>query len=74
MTSIYKVMTFDMDGDNNRDLSPRQVNTKYGSLRGTIVTLAPTQSSNKHSVPQTLPSIEAYLGLLTDFIYLFNKI
>jgi hypothetical protein len=57
-------MTFDIDGDNIRNLSPRQVNTKYGSLRGTIVTLAPNQPiSNTHSYSPTLPSIEAYLGL-----------
>jgi hypothetical protein len=61
--SIYQVITFDIDSDNNRNLSPRQVNTKYGSLRGTIVKLAPNQPiSNTHSY-STLPSIEAYLGL-----------
>ncbi len=62
--SIYQVMTFDIDGDNNRNLSPRQVNTKYGSLRGTIVTLAPNQPiSDTHSYSPILQSIEAYLGL-----------
>ena len=50
--------------DPSENLSVRQINTKYGSLRGIYVTFSPThQTLSSHNPPISLPTIEAYLGV-----------
>lgn len=50
--------------ENDEQLSNRLVNTKYGVLRGTIVTFAsPSVPPVSQSSLFSLPSIEAYLGV-----------
>jgi len=50
--------------EETENLSARQVNTKYGTLRGTYVTFTPSQQSLSSQINSiTLPTIEAYLGV-----------
>ena len=50
-----------ISSDQNENLSVRQVNTKYGSIRGKYVTFTPLKQSEFPSI--SLPTIEAYLGV-----------
>jgi hypothetical protein len=50
--------------EESESLSQRQINTKYGTLRGTYVTFSPSQQSLSSQINSiTLQTIEAFLGV-----------
>ncbi len=50
--------------DEIENLSQRQVNTKYGTLRGTYVTFSPSQQSLSSQINSiNLQTVEAFLGV-----------
>ena len=53
-----------IDSDPSENLSVRQINTKYGSLRGIYVTFSATHQTHSSQInSMNLPTIEAYLGV-----------